>query len=75
MIQLGNNAKIKFALRNQGRLALFAYHLVFKIGNFLVDVTEIIRANFFRGHEQVKKFNTHAIISLGTFCSLHIIFF
>ena len=39
---LGNVARIKLALRNQGRLAPFACYLVFKIGNFAVDVAEII---------------------------------
>ena len=39
LIQL-DNVKIEFTLRNQGRLAPFACYLVFKIGNFEVDITE-----------------------------------
>ena len=42
LIQFDDATRIKLALRNQGRLALFAYYLVFKIGNFAVDITEII---------------------------------
>ena len=42
LIQLGNVARIKLALKNQGRLALFACYLVFKIGNFAVNVSEKI---------------------------------
>ena len=42
LIQLDDVTRIKLALRNQGRLARFACYLVFKIGNFAVDVTEII---------------------------------
>ena len=44
LIQSGNVARIKLAFRNQGRLAPFACYLVFEIGNFVVDVTDIIRA-------------------------------
>ena len=44
LIQLDNVIRIKLALRNQGQLAPFACYLVFKIGNFAVDVTEIISA-------------------------------
>ena len=42
LIQLDDVTRIKLALRNQGRLAPFACYLVFKIGNFAVDITEII---------------------------------
>jgi hypothetical protein len=41
LIQLDDVTRIK-ALRNQGRLAQFACYLIFKIGNFEVDVNEII---------------------------------
>ena len=42
LILLDDVTRIKFALRNQDQLAPFACYLVFKIGNFAVDVTEII---------------------------------
>ena len=42
LIHLGDVTRIKLALRNPGRLAPFVCDLVFKIGNFAVDVTEII---------------------------------
>ena len=42
LIQLDDVTRIKLALRNQGRLAPFACYLVFKIGNFAVNFTEII---------------------------------
>jgi len=42
LIQLDDVTRIKLALRNQGQLAPFVCYLVFKIGNFAVDVTEII---------------------------------
>ena len=42
LIQLDGVTRIKMALRNQGQLAPFAYYLVFKIGNFAFDFTEII---------------------------------
>jgi hypothetical protein len=42
LIQLHDVTRIKLALRNQGRLASFACYLVFQIGNFAVDVIEII---------------------------------
>jgi len=42
LIQLDDVTKIKMALRSQGQLAPFAYYLVFKIGNFAFDFTEII---------------------------------
>ena len=42
LIQLDDVTRIKLALRNQGQLAPFVCYLVFKIGNFAFDVTEII---------------------------------
>ena len=42
LIQLDDVTRIKLALRNQGRLAPFACYLVFKIGNFAVNISEII---------------------------------
>ena len=42
LIQLGDVTRIKLAFRNQGQLAPFVCYLVFKIGNFAVDITEII---------------------------------
>ena len=42
LIQLDDVTRIKMALRSQGQLAPFAYYLVFKIGNFAFDFTEII---------------------------------
>ena len=42
LIQLDDVTRIKMILRNYGQLALFAYYLVFKIGNFAFDFTEII---------------------------------
>ena len=42
LIQLDDVTRIKLALRNQGQLAPFACYLVFKIGNFAVNVTKII---------------------------------
>ncbi len=42
LIQLEDVTRIKMAFRNQGQLAPFACYLVFKIGNFAVDFTEII---------------------------------
>ncbi len=41
LIQLDGVTRIKIALRNQGQLAPFGCYLVFKIGNFVVDFTEI----------------------------------
>ena len=43
LIQLDGVTRIKLALRNQGRLACY---LVFKTGNIVVDITEIIGAFF-----------------------------
>jgi hypothetical protein len=40
--QLDDVTRIKLALRNQGRLAPLACYLVFKVGNFAVNITEII---------------------------------
>ena len=42
LIQLDHATRIKMALRSQGQLAPFAYYLVFKIGKFGFDFTEII---------------------------------
>ena len=42
LIQLDDVTRIKLALRNQGQLAPFVCYLVSKIGNFAIDVTEII---------------------------------
>ena len=42
LIQLDDVTRIKLALRNQGQLASFVCYLVSKVGNFAVDVTEII---------------------------------
>jgi hypothetical protein len=42
LIQLDDVTRIKLALSNQGQLAPFFCYLVSKIGNFAVDVTEII---------------------------------
>ncbi len=42
LIQLDDVKRIKMALRSQGQLAPFTYYLVFKIGNFAFDFTEII---------------------------------
>ena len=47
LIQLDDVTRIKMAFRNQGQLALFVCYLVSKIGNFVVDVTEIICAKKF----------------------------
>ena len=44
LIQLDDVTRIKLTLRNQGQLALFVCYLVSKIGNFAIDVTEIIWA-------------------------------
>ena len=44
MIQLDDVTRIKLALRNPGQLAPFACYLVSKIGNFAINVTEIICA-------------------------------
>ena len=41
LIQL-DVTRIRMALRNQGLLAPFVCYLVGKIGNFAIDVTEII---------------------------------
>ncbi len=41
LIRLDDVKRIKMVLRNQGQLAPFACYLVFKIGNFAVDFTEI----------------------------------
>ena len=40
LIQLDDVTKIKLAFRNQGQLAPFVCYLVFKIGNFAIDITE-----------------------------------
>ena len=40
LIQLDDVTRIKLAFRNQGQLALFVCYLVFKIGNFAIDITE-----------------------------------
>ena len=40
MIQLDDVTRIKLAFRNQGQLAPFVCYLVFKIGNFAIDITE-----------------------------------
>ena len=40
LIQLDDVTRIKLALRNQGQLAPFVCYLVFKIGNFAIDITE-----------------------------------
>ena len=42
LIQLDDVTRIKLALRNQGQLAPFVCYLDSKIGNFAIDVTEII---------------------------------
>ena len=42
LIQLDEVTRIKLAVRNQDQLAPFACYLMFKVGNFAVDVTEII---------------------------------
>ena len=42
LIQLHYVRRIKLALRNQGQLAPFVWYLAFNIGNFAVDITEII---------------------------------
>ena len=47
LIQLDDVTRIKLAFRNQGQLAPFVCYLVFKIGNFAIDITEIIWAIFF----------------------------
>ena len=44
LIHLGDVTRIKLALRNPGQLAPFACYLVSKIGNFAINVTEIICA-------------------------------
>ena len=41
LIQLEDVTRIKMAFRNQGQLAPFACYLVFKIGNFAVDFTNM----------------------------------
>ena len=40
LIQLDDVTRIKLAFRNQGQLAPFVCYLVFKIGNFAIDITE-----------------------------------
>ena len=40
MIQLDDVTRIKLAFRNQGQLAPFVCYLVFKMGNFAIDITE-----------------------------------
>ena len=40
LIQLDDVTRIKLAFRNQGQLAPFVCNLVFKIGNFAIDITE-----------------------------------
>ena len=40
LIQLDDATRIKLAFRNQGQLAPFVCYLVFKIGNFAIDITE-----------------------------------
>ena len=47
LIQLADVKRIKLALRNPGQLAPFACYLVSKIGNFAINVTEIIFAKIF----------------------------
>ena len=47
LIQLDDVTRIKLALRNPGQLAPFACYLVSKIGNFAINVTEIICAKKF----------------------------
>ena len=47
LIQLDDVTRIKLALRNQGQLAPFVCYLDSKIGNFAIDVTEIIWAKIF----------------------------
>ena len=42
LIQLDDVTRIKLAFRNQGQLASFVCYLVFKIGNFAINITEII---------------------------------
>ena len=44
LIQLDDVTRIKLALRNPGQLAPFACYLDWKIGNFAINVTEIIWA-------------------------------
>ena len=44
LIQLNDVTRIKLALRNLGQSAPFACYLDFKIGNFAINVTEIICA-------------------------------
>ena len=40
LIQLDDVTRNKLAFRNQGQLAPFVCYLVFKIGNFAIDITE-----------------------------------
>ena len=40
LIPLDDVTRIKLAFRNQGQLAPFICYLVFKIGNFAIDITE-----------------------------------
>ena len=40
LTQLDDVTRIKLAFRNQGQLAPFVCYLVFKIGNFAIDITE-----------------------------------
>ena len=47
LIQLDNVTRIKLALRNPDQLAPFACYLVFKIGDFAINVTEMIWAKTF----------------------------
>ena len=42
LIQLDDVTRIKLALRNQGQLAPFVCYLDSKIGNFAINITEII---------------------------------
>ena len=44
LIQLDDVTRIKLALRNQGQLAPFVCYLVFKIGNFAIDQSYVIKS-------------------------------
>ena len=44
LIQLDDVPRIKLALRNPGQLTPFACYLVSKVGNFAINVTEIVFA-------------------------------
>ena len=45
LIQLDDVTRIKSAFRNQGQLAPFVCYLVFRIGNFAVDVINYLSKN------------------------------